>query len=196
MNDSANVSKHVNESSGNLKITQLLNKQLADTIDLRSQARPAHFNVKGACVEELRSLFDGLARDLRQFADIIAQRIRTLGGQAAATVRFAAYESNLRDYPLDALDAHDHLEALLSSYSRYESDTKHNMKAAQGIGDSETLELPQVISVSIENNLWFLEAYLEGVAIGLHGGKLPRWISAFTNPQQTPREGAGAASSG
>jgi hypothetical protein len=86
---------------------------------------------------------------------------------------------------LDALDAHDHLEALLSSYSRYESDTKHNMKAAQEIGDSETLELLQVISVSIENNLWFLEAYLEGVAIGLHGGRLPRWISAFSNPQKT-----------
>ena len=161
------------------RVTQSLSKQLADTIDLRSQTRQAHFNVKGANMEELKSLFDGLARDLRQFADLIAERIRMLGGQANATVRFAAAESNLRDYPVDALDAHDHLEALLSSYSRYELDTRYHMKAAQEDKDSETAGLLQAILVSIENNLWFLEACLEGVTIGHQATKLPRWTSAF-----------------
>ena len=80
-----------------------------------------------------------------------------------------AHESGLRDYPADVFDARDQLDALLSSYSRYELDTHHNLKSAQEIGDSESAALLQVISDSVENNLWFLEAYLEGIAVGLHG---------------------------
>jgi len=186
---------NANETSDDVRTTlvQLLNKQLAETVDLRSQVRQAHFNVRGPYIQELRSLFDGLTLDLRHFADLIAERIRTLGGCAAATVRFVAHESCLRDYPLDALDAHDHLEALLSSYSRYELDTRHNLKVTQEVGDFETAGLLQIISVSTERNLWFLEAYLEGIAIGLHGRKLPSWTATF---ESRPDRSESATSSG
>jgi starvation-inducible DNA-binding protein len=172
-----------NQASGRRTLlVQILNKQLADTIDLRSQTRQAHFNVKGPYVRELRSLFDGLAQDLRRFADFIAQRVNTLGGHAGATVRFVANESGLREYPLDAVDAHDHLQALLSSYSRYELDTWHNVRTAKDAGDRETAALLESISDWIERNLWFLEVNLELLAVGLHGGKLPEWTSSFESP--------------
>jgi starvation-inducible DNA-binding protein len=180
MNQSTRLSKHPLEDSGSAATVRLLNQQLADTLDLRSQARQSYFNVRGSYSQELRLLFDGLARDLRQVADLVAERITDVGGYAIATVRSVADESGLRHYPTDVLDAHDQLEALLSSYSRYELDTQHNMKAAREIGDSETAALLQVIGVSIENNLWFLEAYLEGIAIGLHGRKLPSWTSTLS----------------
>jgi starvation-inducible DNA-binding protein len=181
VNDSTEFTKHGQSPATDLKTTvvQLLNKQLADTIDLRSQARHAHFNVKGPYIEELKSLFDGLARDLRQFADLIAEHINGLGGQSLATVRSVAHDSGLREYPLDAVDAHAHLEALLSTYSRYEQDTWHNIEALGVNGDTETVELLHVIAASVEKNLWFLEVYLEGIAVGLHGEKLPAWRSAF-----------------
>ena len=187
-----------NDASGDLrdKLVQLLNRQLADTVDLRSQARQARFNVKGSFVQELSSLFDGLAQDLRQFADLIAQHINALGGNAVATVRFVAQESRLRDYPLDALDGHEHVEALLSSYARYELETCHNRKAAQELGDSGTAGLFQVILASVENNLWLLEAYLEGMAVGLHGGKLPPWTSVVEGRQGNSRRNEMSGSSG
>jgi starvation-inducible DNA-binding protein len=168
----------MNSNDERSTLIPLINKQLADTVDLRSQTRQAHFNVRGPYVQALSSLFDGLARELRRFADLIAKRLRSMGGHPAVTVRSVARESNLRNYPLDALDAHEHLEALLSSYSRYELDTRNNMNAAQEIGDSETAKLLQLILISTERNLWFLEAYLEGIAVGLHGRKLPQWTSA------------------
>ena len=183
MDHSSHLLKKTSDD-GRTTIIRLLNKQLADTHDLRSQARESYFNVRGPYSQELRSLFDGLARDLRQFAHLIARRINGVGGYAVATVRSVAHESGLRDYPVDVLDAHDQLEVLLSSYSRYELDTQHNMKGAREIGDSETVALLQVISVSIENNLWLLEAYLEGIAVGLHGRKLPAWTSTFESGQE------------
>lgn len=160
-------------------LVQLLNRQLADTIDLRSQTRHAEFNLSGAYVQELSATFDGLARDLRRFADLIAERVSSLGGHPLATVRLVTQASNLLEYPGDASLTHDHLRALLSGYSRYERDTLQNMKAAQQIGDCETVELLRTIAASVEKNLWFLEACLEGLVLGFAGGKLPAWSSAF-----------------
>src|SRR5262249_10777512 len=47
--------------------------------------RKSYFNVRGPYSQELRSLFDELARDLRHFADLIAKRIVSAGGYAVAT---------------------------------------------------------------------------------------------------------------
>jgi len=91
-------SSKANDISENVRnrAIQLLNQQLADTVDLRSQARQAALNVKGQYVRELRSLFDGLARDLRESIDLIAGRINALGGQAITSIRIAAHKSQLR----------------------------------------------------------------------------------------------------
>jgi hypothetical protein len=40
----------------------------------------------------------------------------------------------------------------------------------------------EIVLTSIESNLWFLEAYLEGITVGNQGGTLPRWHSAFRKP--------------
>jgi len=164
-----------------LAVAALLNKQLADTLDLRSQARQSHFNARGPYTEELRSLFDGLARDLRQVADVLAQRINDAGGYAIATVRSVADQSGLRDYPMDAVDAAAQLEALRSNYLRYELDTLQNMRAAREIGDASTALLFQVILSAIENNLWFIEAYSEGIDKAVDGKELPAWTSTLFN---------------
>src|SRR5262249_53093859 len=128
------------DDGGNI-VVGLLNKQLAETLDLRLQTRESYFNVTGQYGEELRSLFAGLAMDLRSFADLIAERINHAGGYAVATVRSVAHESGLRDYPGDILDSRDQLEALLSGYSRYELNTQRNMKAAGEAGDAGTVAL-------------------------------------------------------
>jgi DNA-binding ferritin-like protein len=94
-------------------IVCLLNKQLADTLDLRLQARQSFFNVKGPYTEELKSLFGGFSKDLSSFADLIAERINQVGGYAVAAVRSVAHDSGLRDYPRDILDSRDQLDALL-----------------------------------------------------------------------------------
>src|SRR5262249_11230269 len=152
-----------------------------ETLDLRLQTRESYFNVTGQYGEELRSLFAGLAMDLRSFADLIAERINHAGGYAVATVRSVAHESGLRDYPGDILDSRDQLEALLSGYSRYELNTQRNMKAAREAGDAGTVALLLRILTTIENDLWFIEAYLEGIAVGLHGTKLPAWTSTLSS---------------
>src|SRR3954463_4394869 len=76
----------------------LLNQQLADTFDLYSQTKQAHWNVKGAQFYPLHELFDRLAGELEGYVDLIAERATALGGLAQGTVRLAAANSRLGEY--------------------------------------------------------------------------------------------------
>src|SRR5262245_61085534 len=73
----------------------MLNAPLADTFDLMSQAKQAHWNVKGKDFYQLHLLFDEIAEELGGFVDLIAERATSLGGYATGTVRMAAESSSL-----------------------------------------------------------------------------------------------------
>ena len=167
------------KEGADLSVIDILNRQLADTLDLRSQTREASFNIR-ECREDLRPLFDGLSRDLRELADLIAEKISDAGGYAIGNVRAVARESRLRDYPDEVLNAGEQLRALLSSHSRYELNTICNLNTLRARGDFETIKVFDPVLAFIENSLWFLEAYLEGIAVGLHGRKLPLWTSSLS----------------
>ncbi len=57
----------------------MLNAQLADLADLQSQTKQAHWNIKEANFIALHELFDKLAAELSDFADMTAERITALG---------------------------------------------------------------------------------------------------------------------
>jgi len=61
------------------EMIELLNARLADALDLYSQAKQAHWNVKGSDFIQLHELFDTLAGDVLSFVDLIAERATALG---------------------------------------------------------------------------------------------------------------------
>jgi len=76
--------------------------RLSDTIDLQTQAKHAHWNLKGLQFFELHQLFDQIAAHLEEHTDPIAERIVALGGFAAGTARHVAAHSSVGDYDLAA----------------------------------------------------------------------------------------------
>ena len=64
------------------KIISLLNARLADSMDLKSQAKQAHWNVKGMSFISLHELFDQVATEVEAYTDMIAERVTVLGGTA------------------------------------------------------------------------------------------------------------------
>src|SRR5262245_1690971 len=80
---------------------QLLNQHLADTTDLYSQTKQAHWNVKGLHFYQLHLLFDTLAEAVEEYIDLIAERTAALGGTALGTVRQSAGRTRLPEYQVD-----------------------------------------------------------------------------------------------
>src|ERR1044071_5274464 len=85
------------------QVITLLNQHLADTFDLYSQTKQAHWNVKGAQFFQLHELYDKLAAELLDHVDTIAERATTLGGTALGTLQMAAKATRPSDYPEDAV---------------------------------------------------------------------------------------------
>src|SRR5476651_619077 len=77
------------------KTIQLLNGTLAAALDIWSQTKQAHWNVKGKDFYQLHLLFDDIAEVLYPHIDLIAERITSLGGVAHGTARNSAKNSVL-----------------------------------------------------------------------------------------------------
>jgi len=144
------------------RTVQLLNQQLADTFDLYSQTKQAHWNVKGVHFLQLHLLFDTLAEDVYKYIDKIAERATALGGLATGTARMAAAASRLPELPLDVVDGIPVVEELCMRYSDLATSTRAAIKTAADWGDADTADLFTAQSRLLDKSLWFLQAHLQG----------------------------------
>lgn len=141
-------------------IVELLSKTLATTLDLKTQTKQAHWNVKGSNFLQLHELFDELSSELEDYVDLVAERITALGGSPQGTARVAASNSLLSEYPLDISQGVDHLNALADRFAAYGAHLRGAIDHASDLGDADTSDLYTEISRTIDKRLWFLEAHL------------------------------------
>jgi starvation-inducible DNA-binding protein len=139
----------------------LLNEHLADTFDLYSQCKQAHWNVKGPQFHQLHELFDTLAEEVLGYVDMIAERATALGGTALGTVRLSAGASRLADYPLDLKGSMQYVEALAERFAAIAATTRSAIDAAEHLQDADTADLLTEVSRGLDKSLWFLEAHLQ-----------------------------------
>jgi starvation-inducible DNA-binding protein len=147
--------------SDRLELITLLNQHLVDTLDLKTQVKQAHWNVKGMAFIALHELFDRFATTLENYIDMLAERVTALGGVAMGTVRIAAASSSLPEYDLQAVEGRDHLLALAERYGQYARQTRLNSDRSTGLNDADTADLFTEISRQIDKDLWFIEAHLQ-----------------------------------
>jgi starvation-inducible DNA-binding protein len=146
------------------QVIGFLNEQLADTFDMFSLAKQAHWNVKGAQFFQLHELFDLIAEGLLPYVDMIAERITALGGLAMGTVRMAAEATRLEPYPIDVLDSMETVEVVAERLANLAASTRQAADRAEELEDMDTNDLFIEVSRDLDKWLWFLEAHLQGKA--------------------------------
>ena len=144
------------------KLIDMLNARLADASDLKSQAKQAHWNVKGMNFFQLHELFDAVATIVEGHVDLIAERITTLGGTAYGTVRQASQKSSLSEYPLEITDGTAHVDALSTALADFGKRVRANIDESSDLGDQDTADLFTEVSREIDKQLWFVEAHIQG----------------------------------
>lgn len=147
------------ENNGQALI-ELLNARLADAIDLQSQVKQAHWNVKGPNFIALHELFDKINEGVEEYVDELAERAVQLGGVAQGTARVVAKQSSLREYPASAIDGQAHVEALSSVLAGFSKSARAAIQQANHLGDLVTADLFTEISRGIDKWLWFVEAHV------------------------------------
>lgn len=143
------------------QVIGILNSRLADAVDLQSQAKQAHWNVKGMHFIALHELFDQVSTEILTHIDDIAERVTTLGGTAMGTVRVAAGNSSLSQYPMEITDGEAHVDALSSALADFGKKVRADIDNTDKLDDKDTADLFTGISRSIDKLLWFVEAHAQ-----------------------------------
>lgn len=141
-------------------LIRTLNARLADGLDLHSQIKVAHWNIRGPQFPSLHPLFEQFANQLATYNDSIAERAVTLGGLAAGTARHVAKTSRLAEYPQDTTRDLDHVRLLAERFDVYLAGVREAREAAQKLADEESVGLLTDVITDFEKNAWFLRATL------------------------------------
>jgi starvation-inducible DNA-binding protein len=145
------------------ELNALMNRRLADAVDLQMQMKQAHWNVKGPSFIGLHELFDKVAKSVEGYVDQIAERIAQLGGIAEGTVRMAASRTRLSEYPLEIAEGMAHVEAVARALSTFGKEVRTTIDEANALDDADTADLFTEISRGTDQWLWFVEAHSQAV---------------------------------
>ena len=143
------------------KLSDLLNARLADAIDLQTQMKQAHWNVKGPSFIALHELFDEINEAVEGYVDDLAERAVALGGVAIGTARAVAQRSQLKEYPLQIANGRDHVDAVASALATFGKVVRQAIDASDELRDKDTADLFTEISRGVDKWLWFVEAHLQ-----------------------------------
>lgn len=133
---------------------------LTDGLDLQSQVKVAHWNIKGPHFVALHPLFDGFATDVAARNDEIAERVLTLGGLAVGTSKHVAKHSTLPDYPQEVTQDLEHVKLLAQRIDGYLATVRKGRDVADEHDDQDTVDLLTAVVQLFEKHSWFLRATL------------------------------------
>ena len=145
-----------------MEICEILNTTLATFFDFYSQAKQAHWNVKGMNFFSLHGLFDDIAEYTNEAIDIVAERITALGVDAQGTLRQAQENTLLTEYDLNARTGEAHVKALSQPLALLCQHCRESIEITNNLGDADTADLYTELSRELDKKLWMLEAHLAG----------------------------------
>jgi starvation-inducible DNA-binding protein len=137
----------------------LLNRRLADSLDLMLQAKQAHWTVRGPNFLALHKLFDRIAENCGDNADHLAERIMQLGGNAEGTAQVVVRITQLAPYPLAPSTADQHIERIAAALNKYAGLIRGAIEECTHRGDAVSADIFTEIARAAEKSLWMLEAH-------------------------------------
>ena len=144
------------------RMVALLNARLADAIDLRTQLKVAHWNVKGPEFIALHKLFDEIVEDADDYVDLIAERAVQLGGIADGTARQVAERSTLDEYGATAGGGcGEHVFAVTDALAAFGRSARAAIETAADAKDQDTADIFTEISRGTDKWLWMVEAHVQ-----------------------------------
>jgi starvation-inducible DNA-binding protein len=142
-----------------VEVIGLLNQRLAEAIDLQTQCKQAHWNVKGPSFIALHKLFDDVNEDVENYVDLIAERVVQLGGVAEGTIGAAEQRSKLPDYPIGIATGPEHVAALSDALGAFGRAARIAIEEMNELEDADSADVLTEISRGVDKWLWFVEAH-------------------------------------
>jgi starvation-inducible DNA-binding protein len=144
------------------KVADELSKLLANEYVLFTKTKNAHWNVEGLDFYDKHQLFDNQANQLTTTIDSVAERIRTLGFAAPASLKAFLELSILQETALDSNSSVVFINDLLSAHETIIIQLRNNISLfADSYGDSGSSDFITSLLQEHEKTAWILRTLLK-----------------------------------
>ncbi len=135
---------------------------LADEFLLYTKTRNAHWNVEGSDFHAMHKFFEEQYEQLDETMDDIAERIRSLGHYAPATLKDYLKLTRLTEESREKNDSHGFIKALLADHESIVIHLRENInRFANEYHDLGTSDFITGLMETHEKMAWMLRAHLK-----------------------------------
>lgn len=155
----------LDEKSRRASVTDL-NRILADTLYIRDMYKKSHWQVAGPTFRELHLLYDSHYEQQAEIADMLAERVQTLGGVSIVVPQDVAEETGIERPPSGRQQIPDQISRLLEAHEKIIVAVRAAARMANRNDDLGTndLLLADVLRPN-EKQVWFLSEHLVDVPL-------------------------------
>ena len=137
-------------------VSTALNGLLADTFALYVKTKNFHWHVSGPHFRDYHLLLDEQAEGLEKSIDILAERVRKVGGTTIRSIGHIARLQRVEDNDKDYVSALDMLRELMDDNKAQIEHMREAHKLADDHEDVATASLLEVFIDEAEKRCWFL----------------------------------------
>ena len=141
-------------------VTATLNKLLADENVLYIMTRNAHWNVEGSDFHAMHLFFESQYKELAEMIDELAERIRTLGHYAVATLAKYLELTHLTEITSEKNNSMGFIKELLSAHESIIYSMRENIDSKENLKDSGTEDFVTGLLEKHEKMAWMLRAHM------------------------------------
>lgn len=140
-------------------VEQLLNRQVANLNVLYVKLHNYHWNVKGANFFTLHEKFEELYNEVTLKMDEVAERLLTLKGSPAATMKeylelSSIHEANGKE------DANTMVQNIIEDFATLCEEFQEGIELAEKSDDQPTADMFTGFRADLEKHMWMLRSYL------------------------------------
>lgn len=137
-------------------IAAALNPLIADTFALYVKTKNFHWHVSGSHYRDYHLLLDEQATQIFAMIDVLAERVRKLGGLTIRSIGHIKSLQHIKDDDSTFVKPRDMLKILLDDNKLLESEMRHAHKICAEYNDVATTSVLEVYIDETERRIWFL----------------------------------------
>lgn len=137
-------------------VTEALNQVLADSFALYIKTKNFHWHVSGPHFRDYHLLLDEQATQILASTDLVAERVRKIGGNTIRSIGHIAKLSEIKDNDKDQVAAGDMLAELRADNLALVDALKKAKDVADKAGDNASSGVIDTWTDEAEQRAWFL----------------------------------------
>jgi starvation-inducible DNA-binding protein len=143
-------------------ITEAVNPLIADAFTLYVKLKNFHWHLAGSHFRDYHLLFDEHAEDVLGSIDILAERVRKVGGATVKSIRQISQLQTVRDDNDDFVSPEQMIRRLLDDNRRMAQAQRAAIETCEENRDTPTANFLQDILDRTEKRIWFLFEISQG----------------------------------